>query len=175
MSPDDPRHGTRAGYNAHQKQSETACDACKRAAATYQARREWEKLQGRPRSIPAIGVQRRIQALMAIGWSSAEQAKVLGRHKRVIERLRFVTFVHRETYDQIVAMYEQLSGRPGPSTISRTRARAAGYAPPLAWDDIDDPDEQPTGHDICGAPGCAREIAYRGLCMPHYRAEGKAS
>jgi hypothetical protein len=35
--------------------------------------------------------------------------------------------------------------RPGPSHRTRARARALGYAPPLAWDDdaIDDPSAQP--------------------------------
>lgn len=176
MTPDDPRHGTPAGYNAHKKAGQDACDACKRGIAGYQARISWEREQGRPRSVPALGTQRRIQALMAIGWSAEEQAKALGwNHKRAVHRLRFVTYVYRSTHEQVAEMYERLSGKPGPSAGTRGRARSAGYAPPLAWDDIDNPDETPVGHRVCSRPECADEIEYRDLCRRHYRADRRVA
>lgn len=176
MSPDDPRHGTPAGYNAHKRAGQTACDPCKRGIAGYQARISWERENGNPRRVAATGTQRRIQALMALGWSAEDVARELGwAHKRAVHRLRFVTFVYRSTHEQVAAAYERLSGTPGPNENAKRRALAAGYAPPLAWDDIDNPDEKPKGHDICRAPDCARAIAYSGLCLPHYRAERKAA
>lgn len=35
MSPDDPRHGTRAGAVAHRKDGETPCDPCRKGEAAY--------------------------------------------------------------------------------------------------------------------------------------------
>lgn len=35
MSPDDPRHGTYAGYQAHRKAGELACQPCLKANAEY--------------------------------------------------------------------------------------------------------------------------------------------
>ena len=39
MSPDDPRHGTNAGYQQHRRDDEDACDPCKHAATDAAARR----------------------------------------------------------------------------------------------------------------------------------------
>jgi len=66
MSPDDPRHGHSRGYWAHRRDGEEACERCKRAAARYQATREH---YGTPRRVSALGAQRRIQALVALGWT----------------------------------------------------------------------------------------------------------
>ena len=38
MNPDDPRHGTPAGYQAHRKAGETPCRTCKDAQNVYMAR-----------------------------------------------------------------------------------------------------------------------------------------
>lgn len=37
MSPDDPRHGTPAGYQRHRRDQEQACQPCKGAARAYAA------------------------------------------------------------------------------------------------------------------------------------------
>lgn len=145
MSPDDPRHGSTAGYNAHRKDGDDPCVECRRAAAKYEAQRAIDSLIGRPRTVSALGAKRRVQALMAIGWSAEQQAEELGwTHKKSVHRLRFCKYVQRATHDQVAAMYERLSGRAGPSAVTRTRARQAGYAPPLARDDIDN-DRAPKG------------------------------
>ena len=39
MSPDDPRHGTTAGYQAHRRAKESACDPCRQAQAAASAAR----------------------------------------------------------------------------------------------------------------------------------------
>jgi hypothetical protein len=99
------------------------------------------------RRIPAIGTQRRIHALMALGHNST----TIGWHanqmsgaeiQQIGRRRRWVT---PETAARIAAAYETLSGTAGTSTTTRARAKATGYAPPLAWDDdtIDNPDAQP--------------------------------
>jgi hypothetical protein len=46
-------------------------------------------------------------------------------------------------------MYQELSMQPGPSVHTARRAKAAGWVTPLAWDNIDNPNEAPSvgGHD----------------------------
>lgn len=95
--------------------------------------------------VPSIGAQRRVQALMAIGW----------RHRDLIERLGFDTpsllyktgeWVTRRRHDAVKDLYDQLWDQPGPCSIhTQRRIAKAGYAPPLAWDDdtIDDPKAVP--------------------------------
>lgn len=95
--------------------------------------------------VPSIGAQRRVQALMAIGW----------RHKDLIARLGFDTpsllyktgtWVTRRKHDAVKDLYDQLWNQPGPNSIhTQRRIAKAGYAPPLAWDDetIDDPHAVP--------------------------------
>lgn len=43
----------------------------------------------------------------------------------------------------MATLYKQLSGRPGPSSFAIHDARRRGWHGPLAWDDIDNPNEQP--------------------------------
>lgn len=98
--------------------------------------------------VPCLGARRRIQALAVMGWPQKEIAARIGEtHKHLSQ------FIQREriTADKarrIAAVYDQLSMTQGPSQQCRERAKAAGWLPPLAWDDIDDPDETPDlGHD----------------------------
>lgn len=99
--------------------------------------------------IDGTGTRRRTQALAALGWSVAEQARRCGRDQRnhcyavsaeqvTVKTARLV----RELYDAL----STLTPPPGQVT-NRVRAWAAskGYAPPLAWDDdrIDDPAARP--------------------------------
>lgn len=46
MSPDDPRHGTRRGYQAHRKDGENACGPCRAAHSEYQ--RKYDKANPEP-------------------------------------------------------------------------------------------------------------------------------
>jgi hypothetical protein len=63
--------------------------------------------------------------------------------------------VHRMTAERVAAVYDELSMvRPVDSAVrgrgqirihdrQRRMAKRRGYAPPLAWDNIDDPNERP--------------------------------
>ena len=95
--------------------------------------------------VPKVGAVRRIQALIAIGYPHHEQQRISGvqTHTVLSQRGRWIT---ASTHPAIARMYDDLSMVPGPSSISRARAAARGYAPPLAWDDIDR-DEMPTTVD----------------------------
>ncbi|WP_436702447.1 hypothetical protein [Nocardioides sp. BYT-33-1] len=148
MSPDDPRHGEERGYFAHRKMGERPCDPCTVAHRAAQKRRTLRVLNGSANWMPAIGTQRRIQALVAIGWRLEDIAAAAG-HKRTHETmssvLRKQTRVRAQTAAHIAQVYDRLSGKPGPSSRVRVNARKRGWAPPLAWEgiDIDDPLAQP--------------------------------
>lgn len=91
--------------------------------------------------IPTLGAERRIHALMTLGWN----------HDAMRPHAGNTTHLARGTYKQMLAsrwravdaMYQELSMRPGPSTHTAGRAKAAGWSPPLGWDQIDDPTETP--------------------------------
>lgn len=111
--------------------------------------------------IDVTGTRRRIQALAAIGYPTREIARRIGRASNFGTMLWGDGRVHRNVAGQVLAAYEQLSGTPGPSQRARRAAAAAGWVPPLAWDDetIDDPHAQP---DL-GGPGndVVDEVAIR--------------
>lgn len=138
------RCGTDAGYSAGCK-----CPRCMRAHA-----RNHKRLRIFPNPpIPAIGTHRRIQALVTLGWSTAELSRRLGKHRSYLTKVLSVDRVDAATATAVEALYEQLSmTRNSSRTANRTAmdAESRGWLPPLAWDDIDDPDEQPTGWEFDG-------------------------
>lgn len=150
MTPDDPRHGTTRGYHAG---CHEAC--CRKAMARYEKAGRLARLNG-GRAIPAIGAQRRIQALMRLGHTSEDIARAAGwSHRNQVLRIlngqrgRPTTWLERGTHQTICRVYDQLSMRL--PEMDRYRRRAStlaerkGWAPPLAWDDIDDPAARPSG------------------------------
>ena len=145
MTPDDPRHRSWAGYNAGCRDT-----CCREAARNYQKRLRHDRLNGRPRSFDITGTRRRLRALMRIGWS----AELIAQHTDVgmstIQALTSRTtikVVYRRTNDRIIKVYDELSGRPGPSKEAVKHATRLGYVSPLAWEyvDIDDPSAEPVG------------------------------
>lgn len=96
--------------------------------------------------VDARGTIRRLQALVAIGWSLAEIARRLGLIDRNVQRLLHEKRVTASTAKKISAIYEQLWNAQPPTHTptaramvarAKARAKAAGWVPPLAWDDID--------------------------------------
>lgn len=173
MSPDDPRHGTVAGYGQHHKTGTLpACDACKRAVAKYQANRELMKMRGQSHTVAARGTIRRIQALVALGWPMPLLSQRLGAAQpqtiQNLARKPHDARIRVATAAKISALYEELSMTIGPSTVSAARARNKGWLPPLAWDDIDNDREPASRKRPCSAPGCARRVVARGVCNTHY-------
>lgn len=100
------------------------------------------------RNIPVpIGASRRVQALIACGWSVQLLAARSGVDR---QRLDAVVKGGRDTtvrtVTDVTAMFEELWDVPPPEVThheriaaarSRRRAAAAGWPVPLAWDDID--------------------------------------
>ena len=107
--------------------------------------------------VPARGTIRRLQALVALGWTQTELGRRLSWQVGNISR---VCHGHRDCVSarlarQVADLYEELSATPGPSKRARGTAARHGWAPPLAWDDIDLDDAPDMGGS--DAPGVRRQ------------------
>lgn len=135
MSPDDPRHGTTAGHSAGCRER-----CCREARnADERRRRKYRDVFGICRLVDNTGTVRRIQALWALGWTSQHIAAAAGWNapQAVTEIVKVRHGVHRTTAETIARVYDEMSMTLGPSTKNRREAARKGWAPPLAWDDID--------------------------------------
>lgn len=140
MTPDDPRHGTYAGYNVPCR-----CEACVTAYNRYHRHLRYDHDRGLTRTVPSIGFRRRVQALQALGWPlSVIAAEMGGCDKRNVKQSCDSERVYRSKLQRLVEVYDRLSMRLGPSVRSRNLAQRNGWLPPLAWTNIDDPNERPT-------------------------------
>lgn len=97
-----------------------------------------------------IGIQRRLQALAAVGWSLKVISAEAGVHLSSLCRLRRnpeIRFVKRHVAEGVLAVWGRLQMLEAPDNHSsrETKAEAVrrGWLPPAAWDDIDDPAEDP--------------------------------
>lgn len=144
MSPDDPRHGRNAGYDAGCRDQ-----CCKAGAAEYERLRRYDAILGRPpRTQDATGTNRRMQALVALGYSYRDLSEHLGvGHDQARKLALPMAYVRSSTADRVKAVFEKLCMTPAAdswrASYARTVARKSGWVPPLAWTDIDDPNEQP--------------------------------
>lgn len=219
MQPDDPRHGTYAGVQAHHDNKTKHCTPCLNARRRYQKGLEYDWANGRTRRvaldhvrnhitklrnngmpmreiarlagvslgtayraagmyngeaksinrataariltvrpttpesgyIDRTGSVRRLQALIAIGHRQTDLARMLGMSGSNISSLinglydpnRPRTRLQASTAQRIADLYDRLHLTPGDNWASRGRAKRHGWAPPLAWDNIDDPNEKP--------------------------------
>lgn len=96
--------------------------------------------------IPARGAARRIQALVARGWSQAKLADRIGITDQRIGPLLRGGNATAATVRSIHQVYEELWDQVPPMATHRDRLAASrarnhaarqGWAPPAAWDDID--------------------------------------
>lgn len=98
--------------------------------------------QWRPR-VDATGTARRLQALVALGYSVNHIGELLDRTPVWVSQLlnHHRVKVNGDTAHNIAELYDRLSMTPGPSQQARNRAIRKGWMPPLAWDEgsIDDP------------------------------------
>ncbi len=98
--------------------------------------------------VPATDTVRRLQALVAIGYTQTQLSERLGMQ---VTNLSHLIHGQRErvtaaTYVAALELFRQLWSQPPSGTRAdqaRAVARGNGWVGPLAWDDIDDPDEQP--------------------------------
>lgn len=102
--------------------------------------------------IPARATHRRLQALVARGWSQSKLARRLGMQRGNFGQMMKRPHVSVRLHRQVAALYEELWSIEPPRGDSHDEAayvRAVGYArerrwlPPLAWDDIENDEEPP--------------------------------
>lgn len=131
-------HGTYSTYKHHH----CRCEPCRTAHYRYRkARRLGSATPGR---IDATGTRRRIHALYRMGWDGATLAPLLGvTTVQAVSALTTRATVTAHTARRVAVVYDQLCMKVGPSVKARQMATKRGLPSPLAWDDIDDPDESP--------------------------------
>lgn len=97
---------------------------------------------GNTQYLPRWAAQRRIKALHAIGYTHAHITAHLkpGLRSANVANASNGPYLRATTWRDVDRVYRELAMTPGPSHLTRTRAATLGYQPPLAWDNIDDPD-----------------------------------
>lgn len=107
-------------------------------------------------NIDSTGTRRRVQALIATGWTMEAQARQLGWNRSRLDYLLSHELCTVATALAVRAFYERAWRGPaaprGPYEAeqqrrARKRAWREGWGPPMSWDDdkIDDPDAKPQG------------------------------
>lgn len=135
------RHGTNSAYCV----AACRCDPCRADHAAVERRRAERRITGTPLYVPSIGFRRRFQALATQGWTTENIAERLGISQSGLgNQLRGGKILTRHHLN-MVAIYADLEDLFGTSTRSSAIARGKGWAPPAAWDNIDDPKERPKG------------------------------
>ncbi|MDJ0010130.1 hypothetical protein [Gordonia alkanivorans] len=110
--------------------------------------------------IPALGTTRRLQALVANGYSQKDLIVRLGWPENGSTSELFLgrcrNIVVRKAQDAAV-LFSQLQLVPGTDRKARQRAKAKGWMPPLAWDEdrIDDPTYTP---EVVDRPKTAEDV-----------------
>jgi transcriptional regulator with XRE-family HTH domain len=161
------------------------CPAAKRAWKLYKG----DKSKGTLvyLRVDATGTRRRIQALMAMGWTQRDIGREMGIGHGGVSKLTKGEKVRQSNVDRVAEVYERLSCLVPPESHAAERN---GWPPPMLWDDIDDQSEQPRplppaqgyarldyrgkSDDPCLVDGCATGRWRAGLCARHftvYRAE----
>lgn len=140
-------HGDYAAAVRHWKSGEQLCDPCTGAARRVRKRNRLRALAGEPASVPSLGSLRRVRALLAIGWTHRQIAAEANVKYTLLRDLHSRSRVYRASAVAIAEAYERMCATPAPAGRSATCAMALaayrGWAPPGAWFDIDDPNEQP--------------------------------
>jgi len=121
--------------------------------------------------VDARGTHRRMQALMARGWTQRALVEQMGLSSDNLATRFAQSTVLRSTADAVEALYDRLWDQtpfvdsPAKAAGSRramNRARRAGWTPPLAWDDIDTDDAPPLAERSDAIDEMAVELAMIG-------------
>lgn len=97
--------------------------------------------------IPIVGTQRRLQALMAVGYTIKELAARTGYSWQSLSKIvnGHEARVRTDHAEKVEKLFIELQLIPGTNRRAILRAQRQGWPPPLAWDEdsIDDPDAAP--------------------------------
>lgn len=122
------------------------------------------------RLVPCLGTTRRLRALAVAGYSLNMLADELGISRDRVYQLRSgrVPTIGASQARFIAERFDRLPdlGDNAPDFRTREKALAAGWAPPMAWDNVDDASELPK-HQLPDANGEAElELLMAGLLPP---------
>jgi len=133
------RHGDVSAYSRY------GCTCADAREAWRLHRKRGREGRRAPGWVDAVGVARRLQALAVMGWGLEALSGRSGLSVARLDNLRCTRCVRviRRTAEKIGALYEELKAVPGPSPRAAALARGRGWAPWLAWHDIDDPQAEP--------------------------------
>lgn len=119
------------------------------------------------KQIPNVGVRRRMQALMFMGYHGAELMGRLGKDRKYVTRMVNSEWVFQATHDAVRALYDELWDKPAPESYggrrAAVRARREGWVGPLGWDDesIDDPAAEPsTGEPVSTGEALLEDVSF---------------
>lgn len=103
-----------------------------------------QRIQNPDEIVSAIPSQRRIRALMWMGWKLETIAKESGMSRDAVGKIarRYRTRTKAASHEAIKETYERLCMTYGPDVKTATWARKQRWLPPLAWDDPDDLEEK---------------------------------
>ncbi|MGN8245256.1 hypothetical protein ACTHAM_002375 [Cellulomonas soli] len=95
--------------------------------------------------VGALSTRRRLEALATLGWDPDAIAAAADVAAQPLWRVRRgqQPKVQARTWARVRAAYRDLATTPGPSPVVAAHALAAGWEPPVAWDEdtIEDPTE----------------------------------
>lgn len=110
MSPDDPRHGTRAGYQAHRKAGQNPCGPCLRGRAREDKLLSYDRHRGVRIDYTAAEVYAVLEPWLALGCSGGAIAAAAGlgvtHGSRLMERVTEGRPFRRVTYLAIAHLTE---------------------------------------------------------------------
>lgn len=121
--------------------------------------------------VTSRGTHRRVQALVALGWSLSEIGRRIGMDVGNVGTMLKRDHVSVATHRAVAAVFDELSMTPAPADEWRqraTRSRSLAFAkarrwlPPLAWDDIDSDPEPPALDDETAVDDIAVDLALSG-------------
>lgn len=155
--------GTIAAYWRHRQAGEAADELCLGARREYQ-----RKLRAEPgsRLVSAVGTIRRLEALIAIGWTNEALAAEMGLStKASIAKWLRAEKVSRQTVEVVALLFDRLQCTPA-QLKGRSQVERELIPPPLAWDQgaLDNPAAQPAewrrpAHTLNRAEDIARDAA----------------
>ncbi|MER7331629.1 MULTISPECIES: hypothetical protein [unclassified Micromonospora] len=134
-----PRHGTLWAYS----HDGCRCPDAREEWRIYSKRRREKR--NHPRCIDATGSIRRLRALVVNGWGWKELGHHSGESPHTVRAIALGKHnaVRVATAAWVRDLFALLCDTPGASEQARETARRRGWHPAGAWDDIDNPDEQP--------------------------------
>lgn len=150
VCPDTHKHGQNGTCN---KEHGCRCEDCRHWSREHAYYRNHMQKAGKPLIIDATGTHRRIQAMVAVGWSLPEIAERLGMNRTYPKVILAKPTITRRIALKVARLYDELAMTPRVPPpgwaphVARTKsfARRKGWVSALAWDDetIDDPTAKP--------------------------------